>query len=121
MNAAHEQALAGQLLDCLHAEHAALARGDAEAIRDCARNKLEYFRLLEPYAAQPAHALSPQLLDTLRACRDQNLANGAVIEQQRRATHQALAVLRGSVAEPALYGPAGTSPSLPGGRSLATA
>lgn len=52
-------------------------------------------------------------LDTLTRCREANQVNGGILELGRRQAEQALAILRGQVAQPRLYGSGGeTSMSL---------
>lgn len=50
-----------------------------------------------------------QLVSLLEKCRDQNLANGSLVELNRRRAEQVLAILRGQQADTRLYGSAGES------------
>jgi flagella synthesis protein FlgN len=52
-------------------------------------------------------------------CRQENLLNGSLVENARRAASQALALLRGDSAPSAVYGPGGTTASAGGSRLIA--
>lgn len=74
-----------------------------------------------PHQAQGLGARWRALTDLLRRCRGANQANGLVVASLQRRVQQALGVLRGTGAEPAVYGPTGTSMPRSGARALARA
>jgi len=70
--------------------------------------------------AQDLIALWDQLLDTAEQCREQNQANGSLVETHRRHVQRALDLLRGTEATPT-YGPSGETRDNNDSHSLAKA
>jgi len=136
------------MLECLLAERENLIARNSEAIQESTKNKLALFDRLEQLEArrhdlilaagfsedggmdrllaQTANSARVklrwnQVLDDLAACRDVNQINGGILELGRRQAEQALAILRGQVAQPRLYGAGGDTSVALGNRELGKA
>lgn len=133
----------------LGTEHEAIARRDTDTLQQAVAEKQELLAHLERSHKQRLALLSAsgmdadpdgfvtllarcadsghdwssrwdELKETLIACQRQNQVNGAVLENSRRATHQALSILLGGQADsPELYNQAGKAmPSQLGGSRI---
>lgn len=135
-----------QLLACLDVERNALAGRDTEILERTTAEKLQLSRQLEELDRQRAgvvnamgfgndtealHAcfnslpqasvfnrLWRQILANLETCRTGNLTNGGILEASRQHVEQALGILRGQTAAPALYSQAGDTSTDFGRRDL---
>ena len=140
---------AGKLLDTLAAEHAALIRGDADAISAASSLKLEQMkafqcllsernRYLARFGFPPGREGTEALLESGPAdrptrenweklqkmalrLRDGNDLNGGIVALEQRHVQQALDILTGRVMENQTYGPAGGRGSGHQSNSLAKA
>jgi flagellar biosynthesis/type III secretory pathway chaperone len=136
------------LLTCLGAERDALASRDIQTLEDTTATKLQYTRELEQLEQQRQQLMVelgfgditdneslrrcfkslPQaetllklwgrILTNLDTARHGNLANGGILEAGRRHVEQALMILRGQTATPALYNPNGDRSANLGQRDL---
>jgi len=134
------------LLVCLQAERRALAGRDIDALQQTTQEKLQHSQQLDQleqerealvaalgfsagragleqcFAAFPqradAGALWARVLTNIEACRDGNLTNGGILEAGRQHVEQALCLLRGQSASPALYNPSGDTAADLGQRDL---
>ncbi len=134
------------LRTCLDAERSALTSRDMDALQNTTREKLDYTRRLEIleqqretlitrlgfgtdakgiqqcFQSQPGSSvlvsLWQQILGNIEACRNGNLTNGGILESGRLHVEQALCILRGQSGRPALYSPAGNTPTDMGQREL---
>jgi flagellar biosynthesis/type III secretory pathway chaperone len=131
-----ERSATVRLLDALREEHQALMRRDMTALDHAVNKKSQQVAELEILGRERDAALNAtghtagregieswlshqpngaakklwqELQNLLLRCQRQNLINGGIVETSRRYTQRALSLLQGQSAEPALYGPSGTS------------
>jgi flagella synthesis protein FlgN len=144
-----EVQVSAALLTCILAERRALSARDNDALQHTTGEKLEHTRQLEAleqkreqmlarlgFSNDPAglrrclknqpHAdrlsgLWQQVLETIKDCRNANLTNGGILEASRQHVEQALCLLRGQSASPALYSPRGEAGASLGHRHLGKA
>lgn len=137
------------LLECMEVERTGLASRNMEQIEQSTLRKTDLSRELEQLESQRARLVTDlgysndaagmskciqnqpnskqlvklwqQVLDNLKACRDNNLINGSILELGRRQAEQALSILRGQNGNPGLYSPDGNSAQEFGNRKLGEA
>ena len=135
-----------ELLQCLEAERKALAERDTDALEKISQDKSNHTRVLEELETRRRQlvcdldcgtdadgmqrclekfgegtrlaSLWNRVIRNIAECRDNNIANGAVLEIGRQHVEQALAILRGNTAEPAVYDAQGGAASALGQREL---
>jgi flagellar biosynthesis/type III secretory pathway chaperone len=111
---------ARQLCGLLGEEHRALLDNNLEQLAEIGAAKLQAARQLEALGAQlqvhpptaagaPASAPWQQLTELARECRDQNRANGALLDARASQVRHGLQALQGNVAP--TYGRAGETPA----------
>lgn len=136
-----------ELLQCLEAERTALTGRNSDALEQISRDKSRHTQTLEELETRRKQLVSGLDCDTdaggmkrcvekfgdgsriaslwdrvmhnIRECRDNNIANGAVLEIGRQHVEQALSILRGNMAAgPAVYDAQGEAASTLGQREL---
>lgn len=135
-----------ELLQCLESERQALTAHDTDALELITRDKTRHTQALDELDARREQMVTgldcgsgaegmqrclemfgseshladlwDRIIGNIRACRDNNIANGGILELGRLHVEQALAILRGSTAGPPAYDAQGEVRSSLGQREL---
>jgi flagella synthesis protein FlgN len=133
-------AVLGQLHDAVETMHrvmlderAALDTGKADALDDATSFKQSLLRRIESLDAErkqlgkqagidtAAHALWPEIVDSLARCKQLNLVNGGIVTQRLKYVRKALGLLTGHSEISEIYGPTGEARSATRSAQLARA
>ena len=143
----HQLECTEHMIECLQKERAALVSRDLNTLEEAVNDKSRYAEVLEELDRGREHSIRmlgykadikglqqcfndlpngaklsglwDRMLTNLRACQDDNIANGGILEHSRQHVEQALGILRGQSGSPSVYSAQGNAAADLGQRELA--